>query len=198
MAELLPDQHPAVLALRRIAGRQKSATNLVMLISSRDAEKSYAFVEALRPQLEAMIPSTFSEIQWRPNTEIPEYAGKWKWLYAERKDLDRAESLLDRIISSRSSPLAVDLDGNPEEELKKLRGELNQKVPPSKESRFFEAQEGGTHHLGIMLWRRRDGLATRGDHDTLRTPLVRAARGPRRAHLSRRCAGRAAGICPAE
>ncbi|HEX9102508.1 MAG TPA: hypothetical protein VF997_09905, partial [Polyangia bacterium] len=28
MAELLPDQHPAVLALRRIAGRQKSATNL--------------------------------------------------------------------------------------------------------------------------------------------------------------------------
>ena len=32
MAELLPTEHPSVKALRRIAGRQKSATNMVMII----------------------------------------------------------------------------------------------------------------------------------------------------------------------
>ena len=49
MAELLPDKHPAVVALHRIAGRQKSATNLVMLIHSPSAKADHAFADALAP-----------------------------------------------------------------------------------------------------------------------------------------------------
>ena len=167
MAELLPEEHPAVQAFRRIAGRQKSALNLVMLIHSPDETKTRAFAEKLRPELEKMVPATFSEIQWRPDTEVPVYASKWRWLYAEKKDLESAEDLLDRVIANRSSPLAVDLEGDSEAELKSLRQRLEQKLPPQKESHYFEGVIQGRHYLGIMLWQRLDGVASQSAHASL-------------------------------
>ncbi|MFI5289646.1 MAG: MMPL family transporter, partial [Polyangia bacterium] len=150
--------------------------NLVMLIHSPSQAANRKLAEALRPELQKMIPRTFTDIQWRPNTEIPEYAAKWKWIYADQKDLEHAEDLLDRIISKRSSPLAVDLEGDPEKELKDLREKLNQKLPPRKDSPYFEMEDKGTHWLGIMLWRSLNGIATRGDFDTLRDVKALVAR----------------------
>jgi hypothetical protein len=162
MAELLPDQHPAVLALHRIAGKQKSGTNLVMLIHSPSAAANHKFADALAPKLAAMVPSTFSEVQWKADTEVPAFARKQRWLYASEKELDDAESLLDRIIAKRGQPGFVDLEGDPDEELKKLRGSLEQRLPVQKgaPSGFFEAEIKGEHYMGVMLWQRMEGLAT--------------------------------------
>jgi len=169
LVELLPDDHPAVQALRRISGRQISSTNLVLIIESPDPAQNRRFAEALRPALNGMIPKVFSEIQWQPETEVPEYASKWQWLYASREDLASAEELLDRVIARRSSPLVVDLDGNPEDELKELRKSLQKKLPVANHSPYFEAKDKtkDIHYLGIMLWRRGDGLASLGAHQTL-------------------------------
>jgi predicted RND superfamily exporter protein len=167
MAELLPDKHPAVLALRRIAGRQRSATNLVMLIHSPSAEADHQFAEALRPALQTLVPNTFTEIQWAPDTEVPTFARQQKWLYADGKDLDNAESLLDRIIANRSQPGFVDLEGDPEAELKQLREKLNQKLPAVHKGDFFEDTIDGQHYLGVRLWQRLDGLATAGAREAL-------------------------------
>ncbi|MCS6915270.1 MAG: MMPL family transporter [Myxococcales bacterium] len=167
LVELLPEHHPAVRAIRTVTPRQKSATNLVMIIESPDQEANRRFAEALRPRLEAMIPRVFTEIQWRPDTEGPEFAARWRWLYAERADLERAEALLDRIIARRTSPFLVDLEGDPEQELSELRRGLEQKVPPRSQTDYFLASEDGLHYLGIMLWKRRDGLATAGDFETM-------------------------------
>lgn len=169
MAELLPDTHPAVMALRRIAGRQKSASNLVMLIESPDQAANRRFAEALRPELAKLVPTWFTEIQWEPDRELPEYASRWRWMYAEKSDLESAESLLDRIVARRSQPLLVDLEGDPEDELRSLREKLNQKLPtgPSKDTHYFEALDGTQHWLGIMMWRQLTGFATAGDHQTL-------------------------------
>jgi uncharacterized protein len=182
-AELLPDNHQAILAFKRIAGRQKSATNLVMLIHSPDEEANQKLAEALRPELTKMIPDTFGEIQWKPDTEIPDHAAKWKWMYAEKKDLENAEDLLDRVIGQRASPFDVPIDDDPEAELKKLRERLNQKLPPQKMDAsgtkplsYFSMKEKDEHWLGIMMWRRRDGLATRGDHETLRLVFAAVAK----------------------
>ncbi|MGZ3429599.1 MAG: MMPL family transporter, partial [Polyangia bacterium] len=171
MAELLPDKHPAVLALRRIAGRQKSATNLVMLIHSPSKEANHKFADALAPKLQAMVPSTFSEVQWKADTEVPEFARKQRWLYADDHELDDAESLLDRIIAKRGQPGFVDLEGDPDEELKNLRGKLEQRLPVAKGdavSGFFEGDIKGEHYIGVMLWQRLDGLATAGAHEAKR------------------------------
>jgi predicted RND superfamily exporter protein len=167
MSELLPDKHPAVLALHRIAGRQKSATNLVMLIHSPSAEADHQFAAALRPALQSLVPSTFTEIQWAPDTEVPTFARQQKWLYADDKDLDDAEALLDRIVANRSQPGFVDLEGDPESDLKKLREKLDQRLPAPKKGNFFEGTIDGQHYLGVMLWQRLDGLATAGAHKAL-------------------------------
>lgn len=177
--ELLPDNHPSVTALRSISGKQKSSSNLVMIVHSKDRAANNRFVDGIRAQLEALVPTSFTEIQWKPNTEVPEYAAKWKWLYADMSDLANAEELLDRVIARRTMPLLVDLDGDAEKELRQLRQRLNERVPqlaqnptPSpgeaaRVQRYFEAEADGEHWLGVMMWRRRDGLATRGDIETM-------------------------------
>lgn len=167
LAELLPESHSAVQALRRIAGRQKSATNLVLIIESPDEQAGIRFFDALKPALETLIPSMFSEIQWKPETEIPEHAAKWKWLYAEYPDLQHADELLDRIVTRRKSPLFVDLEGDPMAELSQFRKKQDEKLPAQETRSFFSLHEKGVHSLGIMMWRRRDGFGSLGDHDTL-------------------------------
>lgn len=182
-AEMLPDNHPAVLALRRIAGRQKSATNLVMLIHSPSRAANHKFADALAPKLQAMVPSTFSEIQWKADTELPEFARQQRWLYATDQELDDAESLLDRIIAKRSQPGFVDLEGDPDEELKNLRAKMEQRLPTVKgdaKTGFFEGELKGEHWIGVMLWQRMDGLATAGAREAKeRVEKAVAALGPR-------------------
>ncbi|MSP63258.1 MAG: hypothetical protein EXR72_23535 [Myxococcales bacterium] len=174
MAELLPDDHPSVAALRRISGKQKASTNLVLLIESPDAEANRRFAAALRPDLDRMVPSVFTEIQWQPDNEIPDYAARWRWLYADLDDLAHAEELLDRLIQRRGVPVMVDLDdSDPEQELRALRKKLEDKVPKRREEAHFSGVEEATpkapktHLIGVMLWKRGDGLAGRGDQETL-------------------------------
>jgi predicted RND superfamily exporter protein len=170
-AELLPDKHPAVVAFRDIVSRQKSATNLVMIAHSPDAAADHRFAEALRPELEKLVAAhIFTSVEWHPDNEAPAFLARYKWLYADRSQLQQAEDLLDRVVAKRTSPLMVDLDGDPDEELKKLRSSMEQRLPPTRavsDNVYFESTDNGQHWLGIMMWRKRDGLASAGDHEML-------------------------------
>ncbi len=172
LAELLPNEHPAVQALRRVLPRQKSSSNLVIIIESPDFAQNQRFAEALRPQLGKLCGSLFSEMQYAPETEVSDFAQRWRWLYADRAELEKAEALLDRLIARRTSPLFFDLEGDPESELKALLERLRPPVPPlpsGPSAAYFQHQaaNGTAHYLGIMLWRRGDGLATADDQATL-------------------------------
>src|SRR5262249_49487674 len=120
LAELLPGNHPGVLAYRRLAGRQKSSTNLVLLVNSTDPAAARRFADALDPRLRELVPEVFTDVQWQPDNEIPDHASKWRWLYADLKDLEDAEGLFDRVIAARTGAAEI-LDGDPEAELKALR-----------------------------------------------------------------------------
>lgn len=189
LVELLPDAHPAVLALRRVGPRQISSTNLVVILESPDATANHKLAEALRPQLTALVGRTFSEIQWQPETEVPTFLHHNRFLYADLHDLEQTETLLERVLAHRTSPLVVDLEGDPEAELRALRDRFASKLqaagaaaPQPTPSPYFEhhpparAGQPPTHYLGIMLWRRSDGLATLGDQDTLDTVAAMVAR----------------------
>jgi len=176
MAELLPDQHPAVVALRGIAGRQKSATSLALLIHGPSADANRAFAAALEPELDKLIPSAFSEIQWTASHEKADFGARWKWLYADIADLDRAENLLDHLILDKTNPLAVQIDGDPDAELAKLRAELDKKLPAAPAHDRFEGVVDGESYLGVMLWRKLGGVATAGDRETLETVKAIIAR----------------------
>ncbi|GAC1342691.1 MAG: hypothetical protein NVSMB23_15660 [Myxococcales bacterium] len=168
MAELLPSDHPSVVALRRIEGKQKSSTNLVVLVHSADEAANIRFAEALRPRLESMVGSIFTEVQWHPDPEIPAFAARNWWLYASEHDLTRASALIARVVARRTSPLALDLeDDDPEAELRSLRRSYDERRPQPKTSPYFLGVQGATRYLGIMLWKRGDGLASVGDYETL-------------------------------
>ena len=179
MAELLPTEHPSVKALRRIAGRQKSATNMVMIIESPDHDANVRFARVLRPALDKLVPEVFSETQWSANNEIPEHAAHWYWMYTPLADLNRAEELLDRTIAKRKSPLLIDLEGDPEAELKDLRNRIQKELPKQAEptetaktasapaESYFVSHENGVHALGVMLWRKREGFGSYGEQKTL-------------------------------
>lgn len=172
------------MALRGIAGRQKSATNLVLLMHSPDKAANIKFAEALRPELEGLTPKisakfSGSQIPRSPLTLPPSGAG----FTLIPKILMMQQALLDRVIANRVLPLTVDIEGDAEAELKALRTKLNQKLPARNSSAYFENQDGNTFYLGIMMWRGRDGLATSGDHDTLRAvKLIVAKLDPAKFH----------------
>src|SRR5260370_33004961 len=168
MAELLPSNHPAVVALRRIEGKQKSSPNLVVLVHSKDEAANIRFAEALRPRLESMVGSLFTEVQWHADPEIPAFAARNWWLYASEPDLSRASSLIDRVIARRTSPLALDLtDEDPEAELRALRRSYDERRPKPISGPYFLGTQGAMRYLGIMLWKHGDGLASVGAYQTL-------------------------------
>lgn len=178
LVELLPPQHPAVEALRRVGPRQISSTNLVVILESPDPQANRRLAEALRPHLAKRVGSVFSEVQWQPDQEVGAFLHRNRFLYAERHDLQAAEVLLSRLLAVRSSPLVVDLEGDAEAELAALRKRLRPKALPavanvesvtSGPPAYFEHHppQSQTHYLGILLWRRSDGLATLSDQATL-------------------------------
>jgi predicted RND superfamily exporter protein len=169
-AELLPDQHPAVVAFRRVISRQTAASNLVMIIHGPSTEATHQMAEKLRPELDKLVAEhTFTSIDWKPDSEAPAFIARNKFLYAPKADIQRAEDLLERVIAKRSSPLAIDIDDDADEELRKLRDTMTKQLPsqPAPEVRYFENDADGEHWLGVMMWRKRDGLATKGDYETM-------------------------------
>src|SRR5207302_10720372 len=77
MAELLPHDHPGVVAYKRLTGRQRTSTNLVLLVSSPDAATTRRYQEKLKPALESLVPRTFQSVQWEPSTQIYDHAARW-------------------------------------------------------------------------------------------------------------------------
>ncbi|MCS6912498.1 MAG: MMPL family transporter [Myxococcales bacterium] len=183
MAELLPPEHPAVVALRKVTSRQISATSLVVLVHSPDREANRSFSTALRSELAGLVPHLFSAIEHRPDPEVADYVARTFWLYADLADLEHAEVLLDRLAARRSAPLFVDLEGDVEEELRRLRDKVRAELPVQAPPYFEAVDPDGSHHLGLLLWRRAGGLAAAGDAEALAAVQERVARvGPKRFH----------------
>ena len=174
--ELLPASHPAAVAIREVMPRQLSSTNLVVILESPDRDANRRFAESLRPKLGALVGSLFSEVTYQPDTEVADAAALYKWHYAELSELRQAEELLERLIASRQNPLLIDLEGDPEAELRRLRDGISKRLPARDDSPYFEFHPPGksddypdpsVYHLGIMLWRRGSGLASADDGQML-------------------------------
>ena len=181
LTELLPTDHPAVVALRTVTPRQRSASSLAILIDANDPVCAAAFADALRPALERLQPDTLTAIDWGPDPEPAEFASRWRWLYADLPDLAELERLADALVARRSSPLFVDLgdDEDPDQTLQRLEQKMKAQLPARPVSARFQSDDGRT--LGVRVWRRRDGLGGAGDHETLAAVQAAvAATGPKR------------------
>jgi predicted RND superfamily exporter protein len=174
LAELLPAAHPSVAALHELAAHERLGANVIVLVDSPDRAANLRFVEALRPRLAPLSPALFADIDWGPDPTLRAFVRRWAWLYADLASLERAEALFDRLFLRRANPLLVSLDDDdPREELRQLRTRLEGERPAAASSPYFEGVAGGVHRVGLLLWKRRDGLATASDRRAL--AAVRAA-----------------------
>jgi len=167
MAELLPNDHPGVVALRKLNGRQTSSTNLVILISSPDTATALRFGRRAGAGAAKAGAAGFHFRAVEAGHPDLRARRRWRWLYAELSDLQNVSSLYDRIVAQRSHPLLVDLEGDPEEELRALRKKLEKKLP-AQPIPVFETDRDGRHYKGVVLWRRGGGFASLGDAEVLR------------------------------
>ena len=167
MAELLPDQHPAVLALRRIAGRQKSADQLVMLIHSSSKEANHRFADALKPELQAMVPKTFTEMNGTPTPRSPSTrgAGNGCTRRSSSSRTPRRCSIASwRGAGSRASSISRAI---PRPSSRSCAAPSTRSCRRYPTPNYFEKVLDGQDYLGVMLWQRLDGLATASAHDAL-------------------------------
>jgi predicted RND superfamily exporter protein len=170
MAELLPRDHPAVAALHQLAEHRRLGSHLVIVIDSPEREQNLAFLKALRPKLEALVPAQFAEIEWGRDHELADWKHHWRWMYADRASIERAEELLDQAYLTHASPFAIDLDeDDPKKELRALFHRLDDK--PGSQS--YELDRDGENTMAIRLWRASEGLA--GTSDRRAFAAVRAA-----------------------
>ena len=170
LAALLPDQHPAVVALRRIEGRMRSMLYMFVALRGPDAAANRRCLQALTPELERLTPATFSEVQLRPRRDVPDFIWRNRWLYAPLAELERADALVERAIAKRTQPMLVDLeDDDPEAALRKLRSELEGRLPaaPASLPTYFEATADGEHYMAAVLWRPLSGIGTASDRDAV-------------------------------
>lgn len=153
MAELLPADHPAVAALQRLSDHQRLGQSLIVIVEGPDRARDLAFLDALRPRLERL--PGFAELDWGPDRELATWKEHWRWMYADRATLERAERLLDL-----PDPIPA------------LRALAPPHAPPPSD-RYEMRLPDGTHRAGVMLWRPPRGIAGTRDHQALAD--VRAA-----------------------
>jgi len=94
-SELLPDDTPSVVEMRRVSGRLSSTSILAVTAESKDTALLKRFVDELVPKLRKLPPDLLSSVEDGPR-EAEKFFEQNKHLYA---GLDELRTLHDKIIS---------------------------------------------------------------------------------------------------
>ncbi|HEY3352295.1 MAG TPA: MMPL family transporter [Polyangia bacterium] len=112
LAELLPQNDPAVVALRDLDRRVTGLSTVVVVVQSPNPAANRRFIDDLMPRLEAVRASipVIDDVQAGVHQEESFYRRN-KFLYAGLDDLQEAYARLHREILKRKNPAFVDLTG---------------------------------------------------------------------------------------
>ncbi len=122
-ADLLPDDDPGVIALRRTQDRMGDLSLVLIGIRSPDKAANLAYAEALTKRLRTLPPSVCDTATYHLR-DLNSFIEKNRWLYASEADLDAVRSRLRREIMQRKNPLFIDLSDDEDEESKQATDEL--------------------------------------------------------------------------
>ena len=105
-SELLPDDTPSVVEMRRVSGRLASNSILAVTAESKDTELLKRFVDDLVPELRKLPPDLIAGVEDGPR-EAEKFFEQNKHLYA---GLDELRSLHDKIIARYDWEVARNMD----------------------------------------------------------------------------------------
>jgi hypothetical protein len=176
--ELLPQDDPELKQLQQIADRIGASSNLVIGVQGPDPAANERFAEALVGNLKRLIGTDLRAIDYRAD------AGKAffdhnKALYADLKDLQRADDDLKKLVVSKKNPafisfadsdLGEELD-DPSKDLKRLKADLEKRRGNARFPNGYYESEDRTL-LAIVTWTNSSGT---GDHSgfTIRDDVLR-------------------------
>lgn len=131
-ADLLPDDDPGVVALRRTQARMGDLSLVLIGIRSPDPAANLAYAEALTAKLRSLPPAVCDTVTYHLR-DLKTFIEDNRWLYAGEDDLEEIQSRLRREIMRRKNPLFIDLGGDDEEEEKaenaRLESSLRRRSP---------------------------------------------------------------------
>ena len=114
--ELLPDDKPSVVELRRVSDRLASASTLTVVAHSRDTALLKRFVDELTPKLRALPPSLVSSVDAGPG-QAQQFFERNKHLYAPLADIrELHRQVVERYDYEISRRMGTDLDLEQDEE----------------------------------------------------------------------------------
>lgn len=122
-SELLPEDDPSVLALKRTQEKMGDLSLLLVGIRSPDAAANERYASALVDHLRTL-PKNVCDIATYHVRDIQGFFRSNKWLYASETDLEAVRDKVKREVTKRKNPLYVDLGGDDADEDAKLEGRL--------------------------------------------------------------------------
>jgi uncharacterized protein len=113
-ADLLPDDDPGVVALRRTQDRMGDLSLVLIGIRSPDPAANLAYAEALTQRLRTL-PRSVCDTATYHLRELRTFIETHRWLYASEADLEDVRLRLRRELMRRKNPLFVDLGDDDDE-----------------------------------------------------------------------------------
>lgn len=127
LAELLPDDDPGVVALKRTQQRMGDLSLMLIGVRSPNREANLRYAAALTEKLRAL-PPHLSALATYHVRDLLDFFKQNRWLYLSPGDLEAIHERLRREILSRKNPLFIGLDGDGKgESLEQMRQRISQR-----------------------------------------------------------------------
>jgi predicted exporter len=161
--ELLPHDDPELAQLRRIAERVGGSSNLIVAVEGPDPLANERFAEALAGNLKPLLGSDLRAIDYRADAGRPFFEHN-RALYADLRDLRRADDDLTKLIVSRKNPAFVtfadsdlgEVKDDPAQDLTRLKADLGKRRQGGHFPRGYYESADGTL-LALVTWTNSSG-----------------------------------------
>jgi uncharacterized protein len=147
--ELLPQDDPELTHLRNIGERIGSPSTLIVAVESDDPAANERFAEALVKNLQGLVGSELTSIDYRPHAADP-FFERNKDLYADLVDLRRVDDDLKKVLVSGKNPAFVpfadsdvgEQDDDPKKDLRLLQSDLEKRHGAKRyPSGYYESED---------------------------------------------------------
>jgi uncharacterized protein len=130
-SELLPDDKPSVIEMRRTQGRLATASTLIVAADGSNVDGLERFVDALAPLIRGLDPKLVSSVE-TGTREIQAFFEKNRHLYADLTELeeihDAVQEAYDSEVQKRSG-LGLELDGGEKLDIAAIERRFSGKTP---------------------------------------------------------------------
>jgi predicted RND superfamily exporter protein len=165
--ELLPQDDPELKQLRDLGDRIGASSNLIVAVQGPDPGANERFAEALVGNLQRLIGTDLRAIDYRADAGKAFFEHN-KALYADQRDLRRADDDLKKLLASKKNPafipfadedLGEEVD-DPSKDLTKLKEGLEQRRKSGRfPNGYYESQDRKL--LAIVTWTNSSGTGDR-------------------------------------